>query len=106
MHKDYINLEKKPTPYNKLANRQHYSVIQKSFFKTNRAIGGLQLDYYKNTDVDTPYLEFSITAQNGKMLNWILNEWGRIYNSEEEFLIFFNFLTALTNQLHQLYRDN
>ncbi|KRT16254.1 hypothetical protein ASU31_08740 [Pedobacter ginsenosidimutans] len=69
-------------------------------------LGGLQRDYYKNTDVDTPYLEFSITTQDGKMLNWILNEWGGIYNSEEEFSIFFNFLTALTNQLYQLYHTN
>ena len=67
---------------------------------------GLQQDYYKNTDVDIPYLEFSITTQNGKMLNWRLNEWGGIYNSEEEFLIFFNFLTALTNQLYQLYHTS
>lgn len=69
-------------------------------------LGGLQHDYYKNTDVDTPYLEFSITTQDGKMLNWILNEWGGLYNSEEEFSIFFNFLTALTNQLYQLYHVN
>jgi hypothetical protein len=69
-------------------------------------LGGLQHDYYKNTDVDTPYLEFSITTQDGKTLNWILNEWGGIYNSEEEFSIFFNFLTALTNQLYQLYHTN
>ncbi|CAH0255028.1 MULTISPECIES: hypothetical protein [unclassified Pedobacter] len=69
-------------------------------------LGGLQQDYYKNTDVNIPYLEFSITTQNGKMLNWRLNEWGGIYNSEEEFLIFFNFLTALTNQLYQLYHVN
>ena len=69
-------------------------------------LGGLQQDYYKNTDVDIPYLEFSITTRNGKMLNWRLNEWGGIYNSEEEFSIFFNFLTALTNQLYQLYHDN
>ncbi|WP_426325686.1 hypothetical protein [Pedobacter sp. R-06] len=69
-------------------------------------LGGLQRDFYKNTDVDTPYLEFSITTQDGKTLNWILNEWGGIYNSEEDFSIFFNFLTALTNQLYQLYHTN
>jgi hypothetical protein len=69
-------------------------------------LGGRQEDFYKNTDVDTPYLEFSITTQDGKMLNWILNEWGGIYNSEEEFSVFFNFLTALTNQLYQLYHAN
>jgi len=69
-------------------------------------LGGLQRDFYKNTDVDIPYLEFSITTQDGKTLNWILNEWGGIYNSEEDFSIFFNFLTALTNQLYQLYHTN
>jgi hypothetical protein len=53
-----------------------------------------------------PYLEFSITTRNGKTLNWILNEWGGLYNSEEEFSIFFNFLTTLTNQLYQLYHAN
>ena len=74
--------------------------------KANRAIGGLQRDFCKNTDLDTPYLEFSITTQDGKTLNWILNEWGEIYNSQEEFSIFFNFLTALTNQLYQLYHTN
>lgn len=69
-------------------------------------LGGRQEDFYKNTDVDTPYLEFSITTQDGKRLNWILNEWGGIYNSEEEFSIFYNFLTTLTNQLYQLYHAN
>ena len=66
-------------------------------------LGGLQLDYYKKTDADTPYLEFSITTRDGKILNWILNEWGGLYNSKEEFLIFFSFLKALTDQLYQLY---
>lgn len=69
-------------------------------------LGGLRHDYYKKTDADIPYLEFSITTQNGKMLKWILNEWGGLYNSKEDFLIFFNFITALTNQLHQLYHVN
>lgn len=69
-------------------------------------LGGLQHDYYKKTDVDTPYLEFSISTRDGKKLNWILNEWGGLYNSKEEFSVFFNFLTALTDQLHQLYQAN
>ena len=69
-------------------------------------LGGLPLDYYKRTDVNTPYLEFSITTCDGKKLKWILNEWGGLYNSEEEFLIFFNFLTALTDKLYQLYHAN
>ena len=68
--------------------------------------GGLQLDYYKKTDADIPYLEFSITTRDGKMLNWILNEWGGLYNSKEDFSIFFNFLTALTDELYQLYHTN
>ncbi|WP_157262990.1 hypothetical protein [Pedobacter steynii] len=68
--------------------------------------GGLQQDYYKKTDVDTPYLEFSITTRDGKTLNWVLNEWGGLYNSEEEFSIFFTFLTVLTDQLYQLYYIN
>lgn len=69
-------------------------------------LGALQRDYYKKTDANMPYLEFSITTRNGKTLNWILNEWGGLYNSEEEFSIFFNFLTTLTNQLYQLYHAN
>ncbi|MEI3798387.1 MULTISPECIES: hypothetical protein [unclassified Chitinophaga] len=66
-------------------------------------LGGTQCDYYKKTDADFPYLEFSITTQDGKMLNWILNEWGGLYNSKEDFSTFFNFLTALTDQPYQLY---
>lgn len=69
-------------------------------------LGGLQPDYYKKTDADIPYLEFSITTRDGKMLNWILNEWGGLYNTKEEFSIFFTFLTALTDQLYQLYHAN
>lgn len=68
--------------------------------------GGLQLDYYKQTDADIPYLEFSITTRDGKTLTWVLNEWGGLYNSKEDFSIFFNFLTALTDQLYQLYNTN
>ncbi|TKC05854.1 hypothetical protein [Pedobacter frigoris] len=66
-------------------------------------LGGIQLDYYKKTDIDFPYLEFSIIARDGKMLNWILNEWGGLYNSKEEFSIFFNLITAITDELYQLY---
>lgn len=69
-------------------------------------LGGIQLDYYKKTDADFPYLEFSITTQDGKTLNWVLNEWGGLYNSKEDFSIFFDFLTALTDQLYQLYHAN
>ncbi len=66
-------------------------------------LGGLQHDYYKKTDADSPNLEFSITTRDGRILNLILNEWGGLYNSQEDFSIFFNFLTALTDQLYQLY---
>lgn len=69
-------------------------------------LGGKQYDYYKQTDADFPNLVCSITVGNGKTLNWVLNEWGGLYNSKEDFLIFFNFLTALTNQLYQLYHAN
>ena len=69
-------------------------------------LGGQQYDFYKRTDVDTPTLVFSIITEGGKKLNWILNEWGGLYNSEEDFSTFFNFLTALTDQLHQLYDTN
>lgn len=69
-------------------------------------LGGTQPDYYKKTDADFPYLEFSITTRDGKVLNWVLNEWGGLYNSKEDFSIFFNFLTALTDQLYQLYHAN
>ncbi|RQO64823.1 hypothetical protein DBR43_31580 [Pedobacter sp. KBW06] len=69
-------------------------------------LGGLPSDYYKNTDADIPYLEFSIIIRDGKTLNWVLNEWGGLYNSKEDFSIFFNFLTALTDQLYQLYHTN
>jgi len=63
-------------------------------------LGGTQLDYYKKTDTDFPNLEFSITTRDGKILNWILNEWGGLYNSKEDFLIFFDFLKELTDQLY------
>ncbi|MGY0035135.1 hypothetical protein [Pedobacter sp. NJ-S-72] len=69
-------------------------------------LGGLQYDFYKQTDVDTPNLLFSITIGDGKTLNWVLNEWGGLYNSKEDFSIFFNFLTELTDQLYQLYHAN
>ena len=66
-------------------------------------LGGKQYDYYQQTDADFPNLEFSVTIGNGKTLNWVLCEWGGLYNSKEDFSILFNFLTALTDQLYQLY---
>lgn len=67
---------------------------------------GLKIDYYKKTDAYTPYLEFSISTSDGKTLNWVLNEWGGLYNSEEDFSIFLNFLIALTDQLYRLYHHS
>lgn len=69
-------------------------------------LGGKQYDYYKQTDADFPNLVFSITLDNGKTLNWVLCEWGGLYNSKEDFSIFFNFLSALTDQLYQLCHSN
>lgn len=69
-------------------------------------LGGRPYDYYKQTDVDVPHLLFSITIGNCKTLSWILNEWGGLYNSKEDFSVFFNFLTALTNQLYQIHYSN
>jgi hypothetical protein len=62
--------------------------------------------YYRQTDTDLPNLVFSITVGNGKTLNWVLNESGGLYNSKEDFSIFFNFFTALTDQLYRLYHAN
>jgi len=59
--------------------------------------------YYKQTDVDFPHLVFSITIGDSKTLNRVLGEWGALYNSKEDFSIFFSFLKALTDQLYQLY---
>ena len=69
-------------------------------------LGGKQYDYYKQTDADFPNLVFSVTVGDGKTLNWVLGEWDGLYNSKEDFSIFFNFLTALTDQLYQLYHAN
>jgi hypothetical protein len=41
--------------------------------------------------------------QNGETINWILDEPGGLYNSKEDFSVFFNFLTSLTDHLYQLY---
>jgi len=69
-------------------------------------LGGKQYEYYKQTDADFPHLVFSIMIGDGKTLNWVLCEWGSFYNSEEDFSILFNFFTALTDQLYQLYHAN
>jgi hypothetical protein len=69
-------------------------------------LGGVNYDYYKRTEADTPHLVISITTYDGKILHWVLEEWGGFYNSKADFLVFFEFLTALTDQLYQLYYDN
>jgi len=69
-------------------------------------LGGKQYDYYKQTDADSPTLVFAIMVSHGNTLNWVLGEWGSLYNSKEDFCVFFNFLTALTDQLYQLYHAN
>nr|WP_121272870.1 hypothetical protein [Pedobacter schmidteae] len=69
-------------------------------------LGGLPYDYYLRTENNFPITEFFISTQNGKTLNWILQEWGGLYNSKEDFSAFFHFLTALTDQLYQLYHSN
>jgi len=69
-------------------------------------LGGLQWAYYKKTDADPPNLKFSIATKDGKMLTFILNEWGGLYNSKEDFSVFFNFITVLADHLYQLHYPN
>lgn len=69
-------------------------------------LGGVNYDYYKRTEADIPHLVTSITANDGKTFCWVLDEWGGLYNSKEDFSVFFDFLTALTDQIYQLYHDN
>ncbi|WP_346086514.1 hypothetical protein [Sphingobacterium ginsenosidimutans] len=69
-------------------------------------LGGKKYDYYKQTEVDTPNLVISITTDDSKIFRWVLSEWGSFYNSKEDFLVFFDFLTALTDQLYHYYHAN
>ncbi|AQX10573.1 hypothetical protein [Elizabethkingia ursingii] len=69
-------------------------------------LDGLQWDYYKKTDADPPNLKFSIITRDGKVLTFIMNEWGGLYNSKEDFSVFFNFITVLADHLYQLYYPN
>ncbi|MCL1664910.1 hypothetical protein M2T78_11650 [Elizabethkingia ursingii] len=69
-------------------------------------LDGLQWDYYKKTDADPPNLKFSIVTRDGKILTFILNEWGGLYNSKEDFSVFFNFITVLADHLYQLHYPN
>lgn len=69
-------------------------------------LGGLNYDDYKRTELNIPNLVISITTKNGKKLHWTLSEWGSLYNSKEDFLVFFEFLTGLTDELYQLYHNN
>lgn len=66
-------------------------------------LGGKKYDYYKQSEADMPHPAFSITTENGKMLYWVLGEWGSLYNSEKDFSVFFDFLTTLTDHLYQYY---
>ncbi|MNG82399.1 hypothetical protein D3C87_327150 [compost metagenome] len=69
-------------------------------------LGGEKYDHYKQTEVDTPNLVISITTDDSKIFRWVLGEWGSFYNSKEDFSVFFDFLTALTDQLYQYYHAN
>jgi len=69
-------------------------------------LDGLQWDYYKKTDADPPNLKFSIITRDGKVLTFIMNEWGGLYNSKEDFSVFFNFITVLADHLYQLHYPN
>ena len=64
-------------------------------------LGGEKYEYYKKTEADTPNLVISITTSNDKIFSWVLNEFGGLYNSKEDFSVCFEFLAALTNQLFQ-----
>ncbi|MDR2231140.1 hypothetical protein BAS09_08640 [Elizabethkingia ursingii] len=69
-------------------------------------LDGLQWDYYKKTDADPLNLKFSIITRDGKVLTFIMNEWGGLYNSKEDFSAFFNFITVLADHLYQLHYPN
>ena len=64
-------------------------------------LGGEKYDYYKKTESYTPNLVISITTANSNVFCWVLNEWGGVYNSKEDFNVCFEFLTALTDQMFQ-----
>jgi len=66
-------------------------------------LGGEKYDYYKKTELYTPNLVISITTANSKVVCWVLNEWGGVYNSKEDFNVCFEFLTALTDQMYQYF---
>lgn len=69
-------------------------------------LGGVQYEYYLRIENNFPFAEFAISTRNGKTLKWILQEWGGLYNSKEDFSSFFRFLTVLTDQLYQLHHNN
>ncbi len=64
-------------------------------------LGGKKYDFYKTAEVDPPYLAISITTDKGKIFSWVLNEWGGLYNSKDDFYFCFEFLKALTNRIFQ-----
>jgi len=55
-------------------------------------LGGEKYDYYKRTELNTLNLVISITTDDGKLLRWVLGEWGGLYNSKEDFRFYSNFL--------------
>ncbi|CAI8798436.1 hypothetical protein [Chryseobacterium sp. IT-36CA2] len=67
------------------------------------ALGSDIYERYKNSDIDLPYLNFTITMSSGEKIEWILNEWGGFYNSKKDFETFFIFLVEITTKIHQLY---
>ncbi|MGE8526088.1 hypothetical protein [Chryseobacterium rhizosphaerae] len=69
-------------------------------------LGGHKYDYYKQSEANIPNPVVSVTLDNGHILRWVLGEWGGLYNSKEDFSVFFAFLTALTDQLYQLYHSD
>jgi hypothetical protein len=69
-------------------------------------LGGVAYENYLRTENNFPSARFSISTQNGKTLYWILQEWGGLYNSKEDFSTFFRFLTIVTDQVYQLHHSN
>ena len=67
------------------------------------ALGSDIHEQYLRSDIDLPYLTFTITMSSGEKLSWTLNEWGGLYNSKKDFETFFAFLTQITNKIYQLY---
>lgn len=67
------------------------------------ALGSDIYERYKRSDIELPYLTFTITMLSGEKLTWTLNEWGGLYNSKKDFEIFFAFLAQITLKIHELH---